>query len=113
MPRAGSSIYANEQLYRAIMRILYGRNFHARYRALAEEIPPRATVVDLCAGDCYLYRKFLRAQAVDYLGLDQSPALVRAAQQAGVQARQFNVWRDEIPPTGIVVMQASLYQFLP
>jgi hypothetical protein len=106
-------IYSNEWLYHALMRVLYGRYFEARYRALAAEIPERASIVDLCAGDCYLYRKYLRTKLVRYVGLDLSPAFVRAAQKNGVQARVFDVWQDEIPRADLVVMQASLYQFLP
>ncbi len=108
-----SLIYSNERLYRALMRVLYGRHFAARYRALASEIPEGSSVVDLCAGDCYLYRQHLCAKSVKYLGLDLSPAFVRAAQKHGVNARVFNVWQDEIPRADIVLMQASLYQFLP
>ena len=108
-----SIIYSNERLYRALMRVLYGRHFAARYRVLANEIPEKSSVVDVCAGDCYLYREYLRPKSVKYLGLDLSPAFVRAAQKHGVNARTFNVWQDEIPRADIVLMQASLYQFLP
>ncbi len=113
MAQSASLIYSNEWLYRALMRVLYGRHFEARYRALADEIPDQSTVVDLCAGDCYLYRRYLRAKSVKYLGLDLSPAFVKAAQKHGVPAREFDLWREEIPRGDLVLMQASLYQFLP
>jgi hypothetical protein len=70
-------------------------------------------VVDVCAGDGYLYLNYLRAKAVQYQALDISPHLVRWMQRHGIAARQFDVWQDTLPPTDIVIMQASLYQFLP
>lgn len=95
------------------MRMLYGRNFRARYEALAAEIPPHAQVIDLCAGDAYLYRHYLRKKGVNYLGLELSPQFVAAGQAQGVALQEFNVWKDKIPAAEVVIMQASLYQFLP
>jgi hypothetical protein len=45
--------------------------------------------------------------------LELSRRFVAAGQGQGVPMREFSVWRDEIPKAEIVVMQASLYQFLP
>jgi trans-aconitate methyltransferase len=95
------------------MRVLYGRNFHARYQAIAVFVPPGVEVVDVCAGDCYLYLTQLRAKSVKYLGLDISPQMVAWARRRGIAAQEFNVWQDVIPPTDFVLMQASLYQFIP
>lgn len=95
------------------MRLLYGRHFHARYEALASEIPAQAEVIDLCAGDAYLYRHFLRKKGVSYLGLELSPQFVVAGKAQGVPMQEFNVWSERIPAAEVVIMQASLYQFLP
>lgn len=95
------------------MRALYGRHFKARYVAIADEIPEGSRVVDVCAGDCYLYLGFLRQKSVEYLGLDISSNLVKWAQRHAVNARAFNLWDDEVPRAEIIVMQASLYQFAP
>jgi SAM-dependent methyltransferase len=95
------------------MRALYGKHFRARYLAIADEIPEGSRVVDVCAGDCYLYLRFLRQKSVEYLGLDLSPRLVEWARRRGVNARVFNLWEDDVPTAEIVVMQASLYQFAP
>lgn len=110
---ASSWLYASPTLYRLVMQILYGRHFEARYATVAAEIPPATTVIDVCAGDGYLYQKHLRPKGVHYLGLDLSPQLVRWANQQGTPARKFNLWEDEIPVGDIIVMQASLYQFFP
>lgn len=95
------------------MRLLYGPHFEARYAAIAAEIGPGATVIEVCAGDCYLYRHYLQQKSVKYLGLDLSPQFVAWSQARGVTAREFNLWQERIPPGEIIVMQASLYQFLP
>ena len=95
------------------MRLLYGRHFEARYAAIAAEVSDGASVVDVCCGDCYLYLAYLRHKSVRYLGLDLSPQLVQWARRRQVEARQFNVWQDELAHGDVVIMQASLYQFLP
>ncbi len=113
MSQHSSLIYSHQNVYQLVMRLLYGRHFRARYETLAAEIPAGAKVVDLCAGDAYLYRHFLRQKGVDYLGLELSPQFVAAGQAQGVPMREFNVWNDKIPAAEVVIMQASLYQFLP
>ncbi|NTU63074.1 MAG: hypothetical protein HGB05_06650 [Chloroflexi bacterium] len=95
------------------MRLLYGRHFSARYEAIAAEVPVGSSVVDVCAGDGYLYLNYLRAKPVRYQALDISPRLVQWMQRHGIQAQQFEVWHDTLPAGDIVIMQASLYQFLP
>jgi hypothetical protein len=99
--------------YHLLMRLLYGRYFSARYEAIAAEVPAGSEVVDVCAGDGYLYLKYLRAKPVQYQALDISPRLVQWMQRHNIQARQFDVWQDALPAADIVIMQASLYQFLP
>ncbi len=91
------------------MRLLYGRHFGERYAAIAEYIPIGTSVVDVCAGDCYLYRKHLHRKSIRYLGLDASVRLVRWARRRGIEAREFNLWIDDVPGGDIVLMQASLY----
>jgi hypothetical protein len=108
-----SPVYSHRVLYHVAMRLLYGRYFEARYAAVAEEIPRGSMVVDVCAGDCYLYLKHLRHKEVSYLGLDISPRLVRWARRHGASAQEFDLWKDEVPTAEIVVLQASLYQFVP
>ena len=46
--------YANVPIYRLVMRLLYGREYHRKYQAVADLIPSSSSVVDLCAGDCLL-----------------------------------------------------------
>ncbi|MBW2315452.1 MAG: hypothetical protein JRH10_14815 [Deltaproteobacteria bacterium] len=112
MTRA-SAIYRNPYLYQALMRALYGPYYEARYRAVAVEIPEETEVVELCAGDCRLYLKHLRSKRVRYVALDNARPLVDWARRHGVDAREFDVARDPIPQADVVLMQASLYQFLP
>lgn len=105
-------LYSHRALYHWSMRALYGHNFHARYQAIAALVPPGVEVVDVCAGDCYLYLSQLRDRSVQYLGLDISPQMVAWARRRGIAAREFNVWKEAIPPADFVLMQGSLYQFM-
>ena len=95
------------------MRALYGRHFAARYEALDALIPGGASVVEVCAGDCRLYQRYLRGRIADYLAIDASPPFVDAARRRGIRAEQLDLREAAIPPADYIVMQASLYQFLP
>jgi trans-aconitate methyltransferase len=108
-----SLIYSNRILYQLAIRFLYGNHYQDRYRALADIIPEQCSVVDLCCGDCYLYTHYLKSKKVSYLGLDLSPSFVAAAHKQGINARRFDVWVDPIPAADIIMMEGSLYQFIP
>jgi hypothetical protein len=108
-----SPIYWHPYVYHFVIRILYGKNFSNRYRALAEFIPDNSRVVELCMGDAYLYTKYLRKKNVHYLGLDINPIFVRLAIKKNIPAKVHNILNDEIPPAEIILMQGSLYQFIP
>ena len=108
-----SPIYSNPTLYHLLMRMLYRKNFNARYQVIAEEIPERISVVDVCAGDAYLYFNFLIKKSIRYTALDNSPYFLSWAQKKGIDYRKVNVFFDEIPKGDVVVMMASLYQFIP
>ena len=106
-------IYSNRILYQIAIRLLYGRHFQDRYRALAGMIPGQSSVVELCCGDCYLLTHYLGAKQVNYLGLDKSSQFISPAQKRGINVRQFDVRVDPIPAGDIIMMQGSLYQFIP
>jgi hypothetical protein len=95
------------------MRLLYGRRFNDRYRAVAAAVPAGCSVVDVCCGDAYLYRHFLSQKAVIYQGLDINATFVRWLLQRGISARQFDARRDPIPQADVVLMLSALYQFIP
>src|SRR4051812_13722935 len=96
------------------MLALYGRHYGARSRAIADLIPERSSVVDLCCGPGVLYERYLKAKAVRYTGLDLNERFVaRVDRLGGVGVvRDLNDGRP-FPEADTVVMQASLYQFLP
>ena len=108
-----SPVYWHPFFYRIAMKLLYGKYFEARYRLIAELIPENASVVELCAGDAYLYSNYLRAKGVHYTGLDINKAFVRAAKAKGISFLEHDLASDKIPPADYVILQASLYQFIP
>src|SRR6266516_148165 len=96
------------------MLALYRRHRAQRLRAVAGLIPAGARVVEACCGPGLLYRRHLRDKRVEYTGLDISPAFVRRLARAGVDARLWDMRADRpLPGADYVVMQGSLYQFLP
>ncbi|PXX56470.1 methionine biosynthesis protein MetW [Nocardia tenerifensis] len=109
-----SLIYRNATVYELLIRALYGRYYTARYRAVAALVPEGAGVVDLCCGPATLYTRYLRAKSVHYTGLDRNERFVGVVDRAGGHGKLWNLNSDAtLPAADYVVMQASLYHFLP
>src|SRR3974390_2675847 len=108
-----SPVYWHPDLYHFIMRQLYGKDFTVRYEAIEKLIPENSDVVELCMGDAYLYRNYLSSKKINYLGLDINQTFVKAAIQKNIPAKIHNLLTDEIPVADYIIIQASLYQFIP
>ena len=107
-------IYRSPRLYALVMFLLYRRSYRTRLDALAALIPPGASVVEACCGTGSLYLNYLRDKRVQYTGLDLSPAFVSALETRGVDARIWDIRSPApLPHADHLVMQASLYHFLP
>lgn len=110
-----SVIYRNAFIYEAMMMVLYGgRAYHERYRRLAELIPEGASVLDLCCGPATLFHRYLKRKGVRYTGLDINEAFVRQLSANGAVGMVWNLEENRaLPRAEYVIMQASLYHFLP
>jgi hypothetical protein len=115
-----SIIYRSATGYELVMRALYGRHYRARLDVIAEQVRPGATVLELCPGPGALYEHRLRGRVGSYTGIDVNPRFVRRLRRLGADARQLDLGGDpnlgggtELPEADIVIMQASLYHFLP
>lgn len=109
-----SPVYWHPVLYKAAMRLLYGRRgYEGRYEELTKWIPAGASVFEACAGDCRLYLKYLRQLGVDYRAGDFNEVFVKHGRRQGVAIDRFDLRNDPIPKADVVLIQASLYQFLP
>ena len=109
-----SLVYKSCLLYELAMRLLYGRHYPARYYAVAALVPEGASVLDLCCGPATLYHGYLRHKGVRYTGLDVNEKFVRRLARAGARGQVWDLRSDRpLPPADHVIMQASLYHFLP
>jgi SAM-dependent methyltransferase len=110
-----SVIYRSASGYELLMRMLYGRHYSDRLRAIAEQVPDGSSVLELCSGPGTLYRRHLRGRVGGYIGLDVNERFVARLQREGVDARRLDLAADAapLPPADVVLMQASLYHFLP
>ena len=109
-----SLIYRSGALYEIIMRVLYGRYYANRYRALNMVIPAGSSVTELCCGPGTLFRKYLRDRNIHYTGLDMNNGFVAKVIQAGGYGICTEITsKTPIPHADRVIMQASLYHFLP
>ena len=107
------SLYRFPALYGLAMRIAYRQDYGARHALIADMIGRSTNVLELCCGDLTLYRHLAtRGLVRAYVGLEQSPAMLRLGTRRGVEVRPFDVRAStELPPAETVIMQASLYQF--
>ncbi|MFD5177613.1 methionine biosynthesis protein MetW [Nocardia sp. NPDC058379] len=109
-----SVIYRHTSVYNLLMRGLYGRHYGARFEAIAALIPDGAEVLDLCCGPATLYTRYLRGKSVRYKGFDINERFVARVVAAGGDGLVWNLREDTaLPRADYVVMQASLYHFLP
>jgi trans-aconitate methyltransferase len=109
-----SLIYRSATLYEAVMLALYGRHYAARYRAVSDLIPDNATVLELCCGPGNLYRRHLRPRSIAYHGIDINPRFVNRIARLGATSQLADISTlDPLPPADHVIIQASLYHFLP
>ncbi|MBV8812791.1 MAG: hypothetical protein JO033_29315 [Acidobacteriaceae bacterium] len=112
--KSQSIIYRNSRLYNAAMRALYGRYYCCRYRVIADLVEDRSTVVDLCCGPPVLYDRFLRQKRVDYTGIDINERFVGEVVGMGARGLCMDLRSSALLPSAdYLIMQASLYHFLP
>ena len=111
---ATSLIYRSSALYELAMFLLYGRHYASRYRAIAEMIPTGSSVLDLCCGPALLYHRYLSGKQVRYTGLDINANFVARLNRRGASGLVWDLRSDDaLPAADYVIMQASLYHFLP
>jgi SAM-dependent methyltransferase len=109
-----SLIYHNAFIYEALMRVLYGAAYNKRYRELAGVIPPGASVLDVCCGPATLFHRYLKWKGVHYTGLDINGRFIKRLSGNGATGIVWNVEESRpLPCAQYVIMQASLYHFLP
>ena len=109
-----SLIYRSSSLYELAMLALYGRHYGSRYRAIAELIPNGSNVLDLCCGPALLYHRYLRQKSVHYTGLDVNARFIERLIRRDAAGQVWDLTSDKpLPKADYVVMQASLYHFLP
>jgi SAM-dependent methyltransferase len=109
-----SFIYRSSSLYELAMLALYGRHYGSRYRAIAELVPNGSSVLDLCCGPALLYHRYLRPKSVRYTGLDVNAKFIDRLTRRGASGQVRDLRSEEaLPEADYVIMQASLYHFLP
>jgi hypothetical protein len=95
------------------MRVIYGSGFAARYQALSQLVPDGADVFEACAGDAYLYWHHLKPRGIRYRAGEFNDGFVSHAQARGIDMQHFDLRQDPVPEADIVLLHASLYQFMP
>jgi SAM-dependent methyltransferase len=109
-----SIIYKSTLLYEAFLWLRYRGEYRERSEAIAALIPKGSSLVDVCCGPATLYFKHLRAKQVAYTGLDINRGFVERLSAHGVAASVWDATANtSLPSAEYLVMQGSLYHFLP
>ena len=110
-----SFVYWHPFIYKFAMRLLYLFNYRDRYKAVADLIPDHCSVMELCAGDGELFHKHLRMKAgIRYMGYDRNRGFVTSCLKKNIPMTEFDITIDPIETRAdFVILQASLYQFMP
>ncbi len=96
------------------MRIMYRGSYAERFEAIADSVKVRSSVLDLCCGPAILYFNYLRKKEVDYTGVDINANFLRFIEQRDGVALNLDIRTiPELPKAETIIMQASLYHFLP
>jgi SAM-dependent methyltransferase len=96
------------------MLALYRRAYFERSRIVANLIPERSSVVDLCCGPATLYYRYLRRKKIQYTGLDINSRFVDRLSSSGATGIHWDVTETKpFPAADYLIMQSSLYHFLP
>jgi hypothetical protein len=108
-----SPIYWHPVFYNRAMRLAYGSKFETRYKHLERYIPENCELLELCMGDAFFYQHYLQKKNITYKCADINPVFVRSARKKGIDAQLLDVYSDPIPKADYILMQASLYHFIP
>lgn len=107
-------VYRSAVGYELVMHALYGRHYPDRLRAVAEHVPAGASVLELCPGPGALYARHLRKRAGAYTAIDLNARFVARLNKLGASAFVLDLTAPgQLPEADVVIMQASLYHFLP
>jgi SAM-dependent methyltransferase len=111
---ATSLVYRSSLVYETVMLALYGRHYSSRYRTIADLIPAGSEVLDVCCGPANLYQRYLRKKSVRYRGLDISDRFINRLLTSGADGQVWDLHSEkDLPAADYVLMQASLYHFIP
>ena len=95
-----SLVYRSAVGYELVMRVLYGRHYGDRMRAVAEQVPDGASVLELCCGPGTLYTRCLRSRTSGYIGLDVNEGFVAGLRRRGIDARRLDLSVAGVPLPG-------------
>jgi SAM-dependent methyltransferase len=108
-------IYRRPAVYELLKRAQYGRYYSDHLKAVANEVPPGSSVVELCCGPGTLYTHHLRERTSSYIGLDMNEPFIVALRRQGVDARPVDLSdsQEPIPSADVAIIQGRLHNFLP
>ena len=107
-----SMLYWHPYSYKFLVRLMYKKHYGELYETINDLIAENSSVVDVCCGDSYL-QSFFENKNIEYLGLDFNPTFINFSSKRGINAKLFNIYKDDIPQADYIVIQTSLYQFIP
>ena len=108
-----SVTYWHPVIYKILMKVLFKRNYKMRYLEIANLIENNSSVIDICCGDAQLY-SFLKNKKIKYTGIDFNNVFLDYLRNKKINVIHLDINKEDIPiKADYVVIQSSLYQFMP
>lgn len=108
-----SPIYWHPYLYQQTIKLLYGKYYKIRYEKLCDYFPENIQLLEVCAGDAFLFQNYLKEKNIHYTALEFNKIFVKSMRSKGIQAYHADLESDPIPDSDYILMQGSLYHFIP
>jgi len=108
-----SITYWHPFIYKILMKLLFRKSYKARYTEIANLIKNNSSVIDICCGDAQLY-SFLKNKNIKYTGIDFNNVFLNHLRKKKIDVIHMDINQEKIPiKADYVVLQSSLYQFIP
>tara|TARA_B100000902_G_scaffold83121_1_gene87703 strand:- start:861 stop:1475 length:615 start_codon:yes stop_codon:yes gene_type:complete len=105
-------IYWHPFVYNSLLFLLYNGRPHDRFKEIAKEICDGDDVIDLCAGNDFLFKN-LAKRPINYTAYDINLRFINSLKNKGINAYKLDVSKENIPKGDVIVLASALYHFYP
>jgi len=103
-------MYWHPKLYSITMKFLCGKKwYNKRYECMAKECKGMS-ILDVGCADCHLADYFPKDM---YVGVDINKRFIKSAKKKGINVKNIDVRKQELPKSECIVISSILHQLYP